>query len=135
MPYATGSVVRCLVNSVAGCSPFPACFVAHQNETGSTRTRHLPDSGRNILTPAAQRIDETSYRLGQFGCFDGFVPVMLRPGLEQLGDILATPELKTRRALNLDGGSSSAFWFNGERGVFSIAEQKTVRDFVIVTPK
>jgi exopolysaccharide biosynthesis protein len=55
--------------------------------------------------------------------------------LAQLGDILATPELKTRRALNLDGGSSSAFWFNGERGVFSIAEQKTVRDFVIVTPK
>jgi exopolysaccharide biosynthesis protein len=55
--------------------------------------------------------------------------------LAQLGDILATPELKTRRALNLDGGSSSAFWFNGERGVFSISEQKTVRDFVIVTPK
>ncbi|HZE13019.1 MAG TPA: phosphodiester glycosidase family protein [Chthoniobacterales bacterium] len=55
--------------------------------------------------------------------------------LAQLGDILATPELKTRRALNLDGGSSSAFWFSGERGVFSISEQKTVRDFVIVTPK
>ena len=54
--------------------------------------------------------------------------------LAQLGDILATPELKTRRALNLDGGSSSAFWFAGER-VFSISEQKTVRDFVIVTPK
>jgi exopolysaccharide biosynthesis protein len=55
--------------------------------------------------------------------------------LAQLADILATPELKTQRALNLDGGSSSAFWFAGERGVFSIAEQKTVRDFVIVTPK
>jgi len=55
--------------------------------------------------------------------------------LAQLGDILATPELKTQRALNLDGGSSSAFWFAGERGAFSIAEQKTVRDFVIVTPK
>jgi len=55
--------------------------------------------------------------------------------LAQLGDILATPELKTQRALNLDGGSSSAFWFAGERGAFSISEQKTVRDFVIVTPK
>jgi exopolysaccharide biosynthesis protein len=55
--------------------------------------------------------------------------------LAQLADILATPELKTQRALNLDGGSSSAFWFAGERGAFSIAEQKTVRDFVIVTPK
>jgi exopolysaccharide biosynthesis protein len=55
--------------------------------------------------------------------------------LAQLGQILATPELKVQRALNLDGGSSSAFWFNGERGVVSIPEQKTVRDFVIVTPK
>ena len=55
--------------------------------------------------------------------------------LAQLGAILSTPELKTQRALNLDGGSSSAFWFAGERGPFSISEQKTVRDFVIVTPK
>jgi hypothetical protein len=89
MPYATGSVVRCLVKSVAGCSPLRAGFLARQNETRGTRTRHLSESGRNILTPAAQRIDKTSYRLGQFGCPDGFVPVMLRPGLEQLGDILA----------------------------------------------
>jgi exopolysaccharide biosynthesis protein len=59
--------------------------------------------------------------------------------LAQLGKILATPEvaadLKAQRALNLDGGSSSAFWFAGERGPFSISEQKTVRDFVAVAPK
>jgi uncharacterized protein YigE (DUF2233 family) len=59
--------------------------------------------------------------------------------LAQIGEILATagltPDLKVQRALNLDGGSSSAFLFGGERGVFSIPEQKTVRDFVIVTPK
>ncbi|PYI91329.1 MAG: hypothetical protein DME97_13635 [Verrucomicrobia bacterium] len=59
--------------------------------------------------------------------------------LAQLGEILATvrltPELKVQRALNLDGGSSSAFWFAGERGVFSIPEQKTVRDFVAIVPK
>jgi len=55
--------------------------------------------------------------------------------LAQLGDILATPELKTQRALNFDGGSSSAFWFAGEGGLFSISEQKSVRDFLIVTPK
>jgi exopolysaccharide biosynthesis protein len=55
--------------------------------------------------------------------------------LAQLGEILATRELKVQRALNLDGGSSSAFWFDGERGVVSIPEQKAVRDFVIVTPK
>jgi uncharacterized protein YigE (DUF2233 family) len=55
--------------------------------------------------------------------------------LAQLGNLLATPELKIQRALNLDGGSSSAFWFNGERGVVSIPEQKAVRDFVVVAPK
>jgi exopolysaccharide biosynthesis protein len=55
--------------------------------------------------------------------------------LAQLGEILATPELKVQRALNLDGGSSSAFWFDGKRGVVSTPEFKTVRDFVIVMPK
>ena len=55
--------------------------------------------------------------------------------LAELGEILAAPELKVQRALNLDGGSSSAFWFSGERGVTSIAEQKTVRNFVVITPK
>jgi hypothetical protein len=40
-----------------------------------------------------------------------------------------------QRALNLDGGSSSAFWFAGERAPLSISEQKTVRNFVAVVPK
>lgn len=59
--------------------------------------------------------------------------------LAELGEILATPQvagdLKIQRALNFDGGSSSAFWFSGERSVTSISEQKTVRNFVIVAPK
>jgi uncharacterized protein YigE (DUF2233 family) len=59
--------------------------------------------------------------------------------LAQLGKILATPgtapDLKVQRALNLDGGSSSAFWFAGEHGPFSISEQKTVRNFVVIAPK
>jgi uncharacterized protein YigE (DUF2233 family) len=59
--------------------------------------------------------------------------------LAQLGKILATPgitpDLKAQRALNLDGGSSSAFWFAGDRGPFSISEQKTVRNFVAVIAK
>ncbi len=59
--------------------------------------------------------------------------------LAQLGKILATPgiapDLKVQRALNLDGGSSSAFWFAGERGPISISEQKTVRNFVAIVPK
>jgi uncharacterized protein YigE (DUF2233 family) len=59
--------------------------------------------------------------------------------LAELGDILSTPriagDLKIQRALNFDGGSSSAFWFAGKDGAFSIGEYKTVRNFVIVTPK
>jgi hypothetical protein len=45
-------------------------------------------------------------------------------------------DLKFQRALNLDGGSSSAFWFKRTGGsVFSISERKTVRDFVGVIPR
>ena len=59
--------------------------------------------------------------------------------LAELGDILAAPgivpDLKVQRALNLDGGSSSAFWFNGESGPISFRELKTVRNFVVVVPK
>jgi exopolysaccharide biosynthesis protein len=59
--------------------------------------------------------------------------------LAQLGEILATPrlltDLKVQRALNLDGGSSSAFWFAGEGAPYSIAEYKIVRNFVVITPK
>jgi hypothetical protein len=60
--------------------------------------------------------------------------------LAKLAAILATTRLgddfKIQRALNLDGGSSSAFWFAGENGsAFSIREQKPVRDFVGIVPK
>jgi exopolysaccharide biosynthesis protein len=59
--------------------------------------------------------------------------------LAELGEILATPRLagnlKIQRALNFDGGSSSAFWFAGKDGAVSIGEQKTVRNFVAIAPK
>ena len=59
--------------------------------------------------------------------------------LAELAAILATPSFapdsKIQRALNLDGGSSSAFWFTGENGAFSIGEQKTVRDYLAVVSK
>ena len=60
--------------------------------------------------------------------------------LGQLANILATvplaAESKIRRAMNLDGGSSSAFWFSREDGsAFSISGRKPVRDFVGVVPK
>ncbi len=59
--------------------------------------------------------------------------------LAQLGKILCLTnvagEMKIARALNLDGGSSSAFWCAGKEGAFSIPEQKTVRDFVAIVPR
>jgi uncharacterized protein YigE (DUF2233 family) len=59
--------------------------------------------------------------------------------LAQLGQILALTDvagkMKITRALNLDGGSSSAFGFAGKDGVFSIPEQKTVRDVVVIMPR
>jgi hypothetical protein len=63
-----------------------------------------------------------------------------RVSLAELAAILTTTrladDLKIQRALNLDGGSSSAFWFARENGgAFSIHEQKPVRDFVGVVPK
>ena len=60
--------------------------------------------------------------------------------LAQLAEILAstklTADFKIDQALNLDGGSSSAFWFRREDGsTFDISEQKRVRDFVGVVPR
>ena len=59
--------------------------------------------------------------------------------LAQLATILALPNVAgaqpIARALNLDGGSSSAFWVGGKDDAFSISEFKTVRDFVAVVPR
>ncbi|HSV62906.1 MAG TPA: phosphodiester glycosidase family protein [Chthoniobacterales bacterium] len=88
-----------------------------------------PVAGLNNTRPARRTFVVTS---GPDRAAVGFCSTVT---LAQLGDILATPELKTQRALNFDGGSSSAFWFAGKDSPFSISEQKTVRDFLIVTPK
>jgi exopolysaccharide biosynthesis protein len=69
-----------------------------------------------------------------------FLGVCSDVSLAQLANILATVSIvadsKIRRAMNLDGGSSSAFWFAREDGsVFSISGRKQVRDFVGVVPK
>src|SRR6266540_5470987 len=60
--------------------------------------------------------------------------------LAELSKVLATTsfaeDLRIERALNLDGGSSTGFWFARENGtVFSIHEQKSVRDFVGIVPR
>ena len=69
-----------------------------------------------------------------------FLGVCSGVSLAELANILATAPIvadsKIRRAMNLDGGSSSAFWFAREDGTaFSIAGRKPVRDFVAVVPK
>jgi hypothetical protein len=69
-----------------------------------------------------------------------FLGVCSGVSLAELANILATAPIvadsKIRRATNLDGGSSSAFWFAREDGTaFSIAGRKPVRDFVAVVPK
>lgn len=55
--------------------------------------------------------------------------------LAQLAGLLAASNLQMQGALNLDGGSSSGFWFAGADGVFSIREQKTVRDYIGIVTK
>jgi Phosphodiester glycosidase len=60
--------------------------------------------------------------------------------LAELSKILATTtfaeDLRIERALNLDGGSSTGFWFARENdSALSIPEQKSVRDFVGIVPK
>jgi len=69
-----------------------------------------------------------------------FLGVCSDVSLAELANILATAPIaadsKVRRAMNLDGGSSSAFWFAREDGsAFSIPGQKPVRDFVGILPK
>lgn len=55
--------------------------------------------------------------------------------LAQLATSLSAPELGVQNALNMDGGSSSGFWFKGASGVNYIAERKTVRDYLALVPR
>jgi hypothetical protein len=66
----------------------------------------------------------------------GFCSEVTLADLSNILSIVTIPEFKIQRALNLDGGSSSAFWFKrANGGAFSISEQKPVRDFVGVVAK
>jgi Phosphodiester glycosidase len=95
--------------------------------------RAAPVAGLNDTRPARRT----------FAAVDGTghaaLGVCSAVSLAQLGRILALTnaagKMKILRALNLDGGSSSAFWFADKGGAFSIREQKTVRDFVTIVPR
>jgi uncharacterized protein YigE (DUF2233 family) len=72
------------------------------------------------------------------GSSDVLIGYCSNASLAQLPAILtaASDSSRIQRALNLDGGSSSAFWFKRKDGsVFSIPEQKSVRDFIAIAPR
>jgi len=112
-PEKTGAAVQ--------CGP----FLVDRYE----RVRGLDDSAAARRTFAATAMNDRA-----------LLGVCSEISLAELATILATirlvEDLKIQRALNLDGGSSSAFWFARENGsAFSIREQKPVRDFVGIVPK
>lgn len=88
-------------------------------------------------------LDDTRSARRTFAAIDGSDRAALgycsEATLAGLGKILATQfaaDFKIQRALNLDGGSSTGFWFKRKDGsVFAISEQKSVRDFVGVVPR
>jgi len=66
----------------------------------------------------------------------GFCSEVSLSGMAQiLGTAPLADDFKINRALNLDGGSSSAFWFKRSGSVYFIPEQKAVRDFVGVVAR
>ena len=96
----------------------------------------LVDLGRPVRGLEATRVARRTF--AAIGSNDraalGFCP---EATLADLAQMLATPlgDFKIQRALNLDGGSSSAFYFKGEHGLILYPEEKTVRDFVGVVAK
>lgn len=109
------------ISAAIQCGPFLV--------DASQRVRGLNDSQQARRTFAATAMNERT-----------LLGVCSEVSLADLAAILATTpmaaDFKIQRALNLDGGSSSAFWFARENGsAFSISEQKHVRDFVGVLPK
>ncbi len=96
--------------------------------------RNQPIGGLNNSRPARRTFAATA------NSSRALVGVCSNVSLAELSKILATTsfaeDLRIERALNLDGGSSTGFWFARENGsAFSIPEQKPVRDFVGIVPK
>ncbi|HEY2714211.1 MAG TPA: phosphodiester glycosidase family protein [Chthoniobacterales bacterium] len=93
-------------------------------------------------TTPVRGLNETRAARRTFAAVDGKGRVLLgvssATSLVQLSQILsrtnAAGEFNVMRALNLDGGSSSAFWFAGKDRTISNPEGKTVRDFIAVVP-
>ncbi len=82
---------------------------------------------------AAARTILLSDRIGEFA-----LALCRSTTLAEAAQILAEPamvtEMKVMRALNLDGGSSSALWVSGGGDSFYIPETKPVRNFLALVP-
>jgi hypothetical protein len=114
-------------------------YVARKTVTAALQCGpFLVDGGQSVPGLNATRSARRTFILTS-GTDRGAIGFCSNVTLAELGEILATPkivpDLKVQRALNLDGGSSSAFWFNGENGPFSMRELKRVRNFVVIAPK
>jgi Phosphodiester glycosidase len=99
----------------------------------------LVDSARPISGLNDSRVARRTFAATTNGN-RAFVGVCSGISLSELSKILATTPfaegMKVEHALNLDGGSSSAFWFAREDGsAFSIPERKPVSDFVGIVSK
>ena len=133
-----------LLSGVLTASASRVDIVRASRFTMSTRIKSAVQCGPLLVERSVPivALDDTRKARRTFAGVDGkgraTLGVCSAVSLAQLGQILALPEaagkIRITRALNLDGGSSSAFWFAGEGGVFSIREQKTVRDFVAIMP-
>jgi hypothetical protein len=118
--------------------------IIRKNELNKVRNPSMALQCGPFLVDRAQRVtglDADRVARRTFAAIAGTDQVILGfcsdISLADLSAILtAGMDNKVQRALNLDGGSSSALWFKRKDGtVFSIREQKSVRDFVAVVPK
>ena len=129
-------------------------LIANANRVDIVRTSHfsLKEKPRTAVQcgpllvehgQAVAGLNDTRRARRTFAAVDGknraILGISSSLSLAQLGQVLRLTNLagqfKSVRALNLDGGSSTAFWFAGESGPVSFPEQKKVRDFVIVVPR
>ena len=99
---------------------------------------YLVDKGNAVTGLNATRLAERTVILADQR---GIAALLITSSvtLADLGKLLATPalfpELKIERALNLDGGSSTALWIDGSPTPFSHSEWKRVRNALAVVPK
>lgn len=98
----------------------------------------LVDKGATVPGLNAKRPAERTILLADK---KGVAALLITPPitLAEAGELLATPglfrELRVERALNLDGGSSTALWVNARPTPYSHSEWKPVRNALAIVPR